>query len=116
MASDKIEKLESKARQLDNLKEREDERGEALATVLGFGGARIASRLLTTLIPGLAGLMPLATILGGAYFTMRGVDPTTKDRGMQLGIGLGLGTSIVDKIGDFMVDTAKKFKGGGGSK
>ncbi len=98
--------------QLTNLKEREQDKAEAQKTVFGFAGARIGTRLITTLVPSIGGLMPVAEILGGGYLIMKGMDPRTKDNGLKLGLGLGLSVGVVDRVGDFIVTAAAKFKGG----
>ena len=95
-----------------SLKEREKQKGESTKTVFGFAGARIGSRLITTLVPSVGGLMPVAEILGGGYLIMKGLDPRTKDNGLKLGLGLGLSVGVVDRVGDFIVTAAAKFKGG----
>lgn len=113
-ASETIATLERKATQLDNLKENESARGEAAATVISFGVAKIGVRVIQNLIPALSGIMPVVEILGGGYATMRGMDPRQKNRGAYLGAGLGLGGSIVDRVADFAIGTLEKVKSGMG--
>jgi len=87
------------------------ERREKMATVGGFAGARIGVKVITTMVPALAGMAPIAEIGGGAFLIYKGLD-SAKGSGLKLGLGLGLAVGMVDRVGDYMVTAAAKFKGG----
>ncbi len=91
------------------MKKKASAREENMRLIGGFAGARVATRVLTTMVPSLAGMAPMAEIGGGLYLIWRGI---MKDDGLKLGLGLGLGVGMVDRIGDFAVQAAGKFKGG----
>lgn len=107
-----ITKKQGEAAVKSNRRMREEaaERSNRIKLVAGMVGARTGVRVLTMLVPALAGMAPMAEVGGGAYLIWKGIDPATKDSGLKLGIGLGLGVGMVDKVGDFVVNTAAKFK------
>lgn len=112
MPNGNITKKQGETAYASNQRMRNDaeEQSDRLKLVAGFAGARIASKLVGTLVPSLAGIAPIAEIGGGALLIWKGINPKNKNAGLMLGLGLGLGVGMVDRVGDFIVTAAAKFK------
>jgi hypothetical protein len=105
----KAERLE---RQLEREKDDQETRGDRMALLLAWAGARVGSQVFMTLVPSMAGIAPIAEIVGGGYLIYKGIDPREKNAGAKLGGGMGLATGAIDRVGEFLVGAVSKFKAG----